>query len=71
MWTAFPPSDYYGPSAPSPGRQLTVSLPAAAPDGRREGRPGQGSHVHSVPVGRIDAQLCRYSLATTEPAATR
>jgi hypothetical protein len=71
MWAAFPPSDYYGPSAPSQGRQLTVSLPVAAPDGRRGGRPREGSHVHCVSVGRIDDQLCRYSLATTEPAAMR
>jgi len=71
MWTAFPPSDYYGPSAPSPGHQLTVSLPASALAGRRVGRPDEGSHVHCVSVGRIGAQLFRYSLATTEPAALR
>jgi len=71
MWTAFPSSDYYGPSAPTPGRQLTVSLPAAQLAAARGGRPDEGSHVHHVPVGRIGAQLCRYSLATTEPAELR
>ncbi len=71
MWTAFPSSDYYGPSAPSRSRQPTVSLPADQPDAGREGRPRDGSHVHCMPVGRIGAQLFRYSLAITEPAAPR
>ena len=71
MWTAFPPPDYYGPSAPLRHHQPTVSLPAAALAERREGQYRNGSHVHCMPVGRIGAQLCRYSLATTEPAALR
>jgi hypothetical protein len=67
MRPAFPTSDYYGPSAPSRSRQLTVSLPAAAQAGRRVGRLRNGSHVHHVPVERIGAQLCRYSLAAGTP----
>jgi hypothetical protein len=63
MWSAFPTPDYYGPSAPTPGRQLTVCLPADQLAAGREGRPGDGSHVHHVPVDRIGAQLCRCSLA--------
>lgn len=71
MYTAFRCSDYYGPSAPSRSRQPTVSLPADQLDAGREGRPRDGSHVYCVSVDRIGAQLCRYSLATTEPAALR
>ncbi len=71
MDTAFPCSDYYGPSAPCRGRQLTVSLPAAQPHAGQRGQPRQGSHVHCVSVDRIGAQLCRYSLAITEPAVLR
>lgn len=67
MWPAFPASDYYGPSAPPQSRQLTVSLPAAALAGQRVGRLRNGSHVHHVPVERIDAQLCRCSLAAGTP----
>jgi len=38
MWTAFPSSDYYGPSVPSRDHQPTAGLPVAALEGRREGR---------------------------------
>jgi hypothetical protein len=71
MYTAFSCSDYYGPSAPSPGHQPTVSLPANRLAAGRGGRPKDGSHVHHVPVDRIDVQLCRCSLATTEAADMR
>ena len=71
MHAAFLRSEYYEPSAPYQRLQLTVSLPAATLAEWREGRPWQGSHVHCVSVDRIGAQLCRYSLAITEPAATR
>jgi len=68
MYRAFPDSDYYGPSAPGRGHQLTVRLPSTVLDGRGEGRLRPGSHVHYVSVGRIGAQLCRYSLVITETA---
>ena len=63
MCTAFPCSDYYGPSAPSRRHQPTVDLPADQLAAGREGRPRNGSHVHHVPVDRIGAQLSPCSLA--------
>jgi hypothetical protein len=69
MYVAFPRSDYYGGSVPSPGRQPTASLPVTALAERWEGRPGDGSHVHHAPVGRIGAQLFPCSIATPTPQA--
>lgn len=69
MCTAFPCSDYYGGSVPSPSPQPTAGLPAATLAGWREGQLGDGSHVHHVPVGRIGAQLFPYSIATPTPQA--
>ncbi len=69
MCTAFPCSDYYGGSVPSPSRQPTVGLPAATLAGQRGGRFEDGSHVHHVPVGRIGAQLFPCSIATPTPQA--
>jgi hypothetical protein len=46
MWTAFPPSDYYGGSVPPGDHQPTTSLPATSLAGRWEGRSPGGSHVH-------------------------
>ena len=63
MYVALPRSDYYGPSAPPPGHQPTVGLPALVLAARGGGRPGDGSRVHRVSVDRIGAQLCRCSLA--------
>lgn len=34
MWTAFPPSDYYGSSAPLPDHQLTSRLSVSTPNTR-------------------------------------
>jgi hypothetical protein len=48
MRAAFPPSDYYGGSVPSPSQQPTAGLPAAALAARQKGQPGKGSHVHEV-----------------------
>ena len=67
MYTAFPCSDYYEDSVPSPSRQPTVGLPAATLAGWREGRQEDGSHVHYVPVDRIGAQLYPYSIAIGTP----
>jgi hypothetical protein len=67
MYTAFPCSDYYGGSVPSPNHQPTAGRPAVALAGRREGRLEDSSHVHHVPVGRIGAQLFSCSLATPTP----
>jgi hypothetical protein len=67
MYTAFPCSDYYGGSVPSPSHQPTVGLPAAALAGQREGRLENGSHVHHAPVGRIGTQLFPCSIATPTP----
>ena len=69
MWTAFPPSDYYGSSAPPWGHQPTAGLPAAALAARREGRSQGGSHVHHQPVDEVGAQLFPCSLATVTPQA--
>ncbi len=69
MWPAFPSSDYYGPSAPPPGRQPTAGLPAADLDGRQVGEPGSGSHVHHQPFNGVGAQLFPCSLATVTPQA--
>jgi hypothetical protein len=67
MRPAFPASDYYGGSIPSPSRQPTAGLPVTALAGRREGRLEDGSHVHHAPVGRIGAQLFPCSIATPTP----
>lgn len=67
MRPAFPASDYYGGSAPCQGRQPTTDLPAAPLGAAREGRPGQGSHVHREPIGGVGAQLFPGSLATSTP----
>jgi hypothetical protein len=48
MQAAFPPSDYYGGSVPSPGQQPTAGLPAAAPAAQRGEQPWEGSHVHET-----------------------
>lgn len=69
MCTAFPCSDYYGGSVPSPRHQPTTDLPAATLAGWRVGQHGDGSHVHHVPVGRIGAQLFPCSIATPTPQA--
>jgi hypothetical protein len=46
MWTAFPPSGYYGGSVPPGDHQPTTSPPATGLAGWREGRSPGGSHVH-------------------------
>lgn len=40
MWPAFPASDYYGASAPSPRHQPTADLPTTVLAGRGEGGTG-------------------------------
>ena len=69
MCTAFLCSDYYGPSAPPPGRQPTTSLPAVGLADRQGGGPGSGSHVHHQPFNGVGAQLFPCSLATVTPQA--
>jgi hypothetical protein len=69
MWSAFPASDYYGPSAPPRGQQPTADLPTGTSSRRRRGQPQGGSHVHHVPVDGIDVQLSRCSLTTGTPQA--
>jgi hypothetical protein len=44
VWTAFPPADYYGDSAPSYDPQPTAGLPATGLADRRKGRSQDGSH---------------------------
>jgi len=39
MQAAFPPSDYYGASAPPGGHQLAPCLPAPGMEGQGDGRP--------------------------------
>jgi hypothetical protein len=47
MWSAFPASDYYGPSAPPHSPRSTVDLARHQPWlGRLVGRLWDGSHVH-------------------------
>jgi hypothetical protein len=67
VWTAFPPSDYYGDSAPPCDPQPTAGLPATGLAGRWGGRSQDGSHVHHEPVDGIGAQLFPGSLATGTP----
>jgi len=67
VWTALPPADYYGDSAPPCDHQPTAGLPATGLAGRREGRSHGGSHVHHEPVDGIGAQLFPGSLATGTP----
>jgi hypothetical protein len=67
MWAAFPPSDYYGDSAPPCDQPPTAGLPATGLAGRREGRSQGGSHVHHEPVDGIGVQLFPGSLATGTP----
>ncbi len=69
MWTAFPPSDYYGPSAPPSSRQQTACLPADGLAGRKGGGLDGGSHVHQQPVDGMGAQLFPCNLATVTPQA--
>jgi hypothetical protein len=68
MRPAFPTSDYYGPSAPPRRHQPTASLPiTATPEGRRDRRHQDGSHVHHVSIDGIGAQLFPCSIATSTP----
>jgi hypothetical protein len=53
MYVAFPRSDYYEDSVPSPDPRLSTSLPAAARAGRRGGAIRDGSHVHSLTDRRV------------------
>ena len=69
MWTAFPPSNYYGPSAPPRRHRPTTCLPVPALAVRQEGRHRSGSHVHLVPINGIGAQLFPCNLATSTPQA--
>ena len=57
MWSAFPASDYYGPSAPPWGHQPTTGLPATTHNGWQEGRSQGGSHVHYVSIDGVGVQL--------------
>ncbi len=52
MWTAFPPSDYYDPSAPPRRHQPATGLPAGQQAAGRGGTAGGGSHVHHQTVRR-------------------
>ena len=51
MWTAFPPSDYYGPSAPLRRHRPATGVPSCVPSGMTGRDRRSGSHVHlgSVP----------------------
>ena len=69
MWTAFPPSDYYGGSAPRHAHQVTVPLPAESLAATRGGQAWRGSHVHCVAVGGGGVQLCSGSIAVSTPQA--
>ncbi len=75
MRTAFPPSDYYGGSAPLRRHQQTTRLPATDLDGRREGRHRSGSHVHHGPsmtgsVASSSPATRRGAIADTPTAST-
>ena len=71
MQTAFPPSDYYGSSAPPRRHRQATRRPAAAgpgwPGRRRE--PRGGSHVHHQPIVGRGAQLYPCGIATVTPQA--
>jgi len=53
MWTAFPSSDYYDPSAPPRRHQPATGLPADQLAAGRGGGQRDGSHVHSRTVRRV------------------
>jgi hypothetical protein len=67
MYTAFPCSDYYEPSALLWRHQSTVDLPVDQQAAGRRGQHHNSSHVHHAPVDRIDAQLCPCSPSTVTP----
>ena len=53
MWTALPPSDYYGSSAPSWRHRPATGLPAGQRGAGRGGDRQGGSHVHSRTDRRV------------------
>jgi hypothetical protein len=67
MWTAFPPSDYYGGSVPPGGHQPTTSLPAPSLAGWEEGGRRAVPTFTTRPVDGIGVQLFLGSLATRTP----
>jgi len=68
MRTAFPPSDYYGPSAPPRDHRRATRRPAApGPDGRTQTGTRSGSHVHHQPIAGRGAQLYPCGIATATP----
>ncbi len=69
MWTAFPSSDYYGGSVPSPGHRLTASLSRGQAGCLAGGGARGGSRVHHVPIDGGGAQLFSGGLAMGTPQA--
>jgi len=63
MWTAFPPSDYYGLSAPFQGHQLTVDLPVT-PRWMRDGK-GEPGMVPTFTMYRLTRWVPSSSPATS------
>ena len=67
MRSAFPTSDYYGPSAPPLRHRPATNLPADQLAAGREGNRRDGSHVHLHPFDGVGAQLCSCTIATATP----
>jgi hypothetical protein len=57
MHRAFPDSEYYKGSAPPPGHQQTVCLPATPPVARVVRGPKGGSRVHLFSIDEGGIQL--------------
>jgi len=66
MCAAFPPSDYYGVSAPPGPVSRRCACPAAALAARARAEP-DGSHVHCRSIDERGVQLCPCGLATVTP----
>src|SRR5690606_2064094 len=72
MWSAFPTSDYYGPSAPCAGRiswQRAFPTPVAAGCRPRAGTTGRGPTFTVYSVNGIGIQLCPCIIVMVTPRA--
>jgi hypothetical protein len=67
MWAAFPPSDYYDPSAPPRRHQPATGLPAGQRAADRGGTAGAVPTFTTRPFDGVGAQLCPCGLATATP----
>src|SRR6266545_6954006 len=69
LWTALPPSDYYGASAPPPGHQSATDLPAPPAWRAGHGRPGVVIAVGTALAGGPPHRSQRALLTHWAPAS--